>query len=75
MGVPNKFIAGLLPKMIDDMLRWVVDPLFPPKNKPEERENDFELLYCTHHSKLSAKIINVRRDFLLTSIYPIKELA
>ena len=34
-GVPNPFIAGLLPKMMDDLLSLVVDPIFPPKRFPE----------------------------------------
>jgi hypothetical protein len=34
-GVPNKFIADLLPKMMDDMLSLVVDPVFTPKVIPE----------------------------------------
>ena len=74
MGVPNKFIANLLPNMIDDMLKWVVDPLFPPQNKQEDRENGFELIYCTHHSKLAPKPFNKRSDFSLVNLYPIKEL-
>jgi hypothetical protein len=49
--------------MIDDMLKLVVDPLFPPDNPPEERVNDYELIYCTHHSKFSQKPINVRQGF------------
>jgi hypothetical protein len=44
-GIANAYIADLLPKMIDDMVRLVVDPIYPPRNKPEERENLFELLY------------------------------
>jgi len=39
--------------MIDDMLKLVVDPLFPPDNPPEEKINCYELIYCTHHSKFS----------------------
>ena len=59
--------------MIDDMLKLVVDPLFPPENKPEKRENGFELIYCTHHSKFTDKPVNVRQD-LNVPIYPIPEL-
>ena len=36
-GVPNNFIANLLPKMIDDMLELVVDPVIPPKTIPESK--------------------------------------
>lgn len=34
-GVPNTFIANLLPKMMDDLLDIVVDPIYPPKIKPK----------------------------------------
>lgn len=33
-GVPNSFIANLLPKMTDDLLSLVVDPYFPPETIP-----------------------------------------
>ena len=32
LGVPNEFIKNLLPEMIDDMLKIVLDPFFPPTN-------------------------------------------
>lgn len=31
LGVPNDFIAELLPKMIDSFLQITLDPYFPPK--------------------------------------------
>ncbi len=34
-GVPNEFIAGVLPKMMDDLLDIVLDPIYPPLIKPE----------------------------------------
>ena len=34
-GVPNDYIANLLPKMMDDLLDIVVDPIYPPFTKPE----------------------------------------
>ena len=37
LGIPNKYIAEILPNMIDDMLELVVDPLFPPKVNPRSR--------------------------------------
>ena len=43
-GIPNQYITDLLPKMLDDFTRIVVDPIYPPK-EVEERENLFELLY------------------------------
>jgi hypothetical protein len=45
--VANDFIRNLLPRLIDDMLKIVVDPIFPPKNKGDPSAiNNFELLYC-----------------------------
>jgi hypothetical protein len=29
-GVPNTFIADLLPKLMDDLLQLAIDPTFPP---------------------------------------------
>jgi len=52
-----------MPNMIDDMLKLMIDPIFPPENPPEKRENSFELLYCTHHSKFSPNPVNVRQSF------------
>ena len=33
LGVPNEFIKNLLPEMIDDMMKIVLDPILPPKSK------------------------------------------
>lgn len=42
LGVPNDYIKDLLNKMLDDMLKLVADPLFPPKNKDiYSATNDF----------------------------------
>ena len=43
-GVANDYIADLLPKMIDDLTKLVIDPVYPPKHV-EDRENLFELVY------------------------------
>ncbi len=57
LGVPNKFIEGLLPKMLNDMLSLTLDPCVKPANpapptgillfldKRIEVDNQFELLY------------------------------
>lgn len=34
-GVPNVYIADLLPKMIDDMLDIILDPTYAPAVRPE----------------------------------------
>jgi len=78
-GVPNKFIADLLPKMMDDLLQLIVDPTYPPEKAPEYREprNDFELIYSDGYVpfKNGAVVghVNHRRPFH-TLLYPIKEL-
>jgi hypothetical protein len=68
-GIPNEYIADLLPKMIDDMTKLVVDPVYPPKNV-EERENGFELIY----NESTENPVNKRRPFSLDLVYPIPEL-
>ena len=32
LGVPNKFIADLLPRMLKEMMMIAVDPFYGPKN-------------------------------------------
>ena len=64
----------LVPRMIDDMFKIVLDPVLKPKNAPEpERENGFELLY-REESAGHGPAVNVRRPFSLDLIYPIPEL-
>ena len=70
-GVANEYIADLLPKMIDDMTRIVVDPYYPPRNLEDRgRENLFELVY----SELPENACNKRRPFNLDLVYPVPEL-
>ena len=47
LGIPNSYIRGLLPKMIDDMFDLVLDPIFSPKAAVNERSSDngFDLLF------------------------------
>ena len=66
-GIPNEYIADLLPKMIDDLTKIVVDPIYAPKCV-EERENLFELIYAENPD------INKRRSFNLDLMYPAPEL-
>lgn len=37
LGTPNKFIEGLLPEMMDDLLQVVVDPIFHPQIRRESK--------------------------------------
>ena len=46
LGTPNDYMRDLVPKMINDMLKIVLDPVIPPQTEYEpDRENDFELIF------------------------------
>lgn len=65
LGVPNDYIKDLLNRMLDDMLKLVADPLFPPKNKDiYSSTNDFELIFSEEQNK------NTRSPFT-RPVYPI----
>lgn len=60
--------------MIDDMLDIVLDPLIPPTNDVRNnRQNDFQLIYCEGNSVYSSKPVNLRAPFSM-SPYPFPEL-
>lgn len=40
-GVPNGYIADLLPKMMDDLFKIVVDPVYTPDQVPESKKYYF----------------------------------
>ncbi len=44
IGTPNKFIKGVLPAMIDQMLQIIVDPFYPPENYTPVAIKRFQLL-------------------------------
>jgi hypothetical protein len=69
LGVPNDYIKDLLNKMLDDMLKLVVDPVFPPKNTDIfSNTNDFELIY-------SEDPFRTTRSQFSKAVYPIESLA
>lgn len=46
LGIPNEYIKNLLPTMLDDLFRIVLDPVYQPdKAASDVRPNNFELLY------------------------------
>lgn len=46
LGTPNKEMVKLVPEMINDMLKIVVDPILKPQAEPETaNSNKFELIY------------------------------
>jgi hypothetical protein len=65
LSVANEYLEKLLPRMVDDMFKLVLDPSFPPANSTPTPHN-FKLLYSDS--------VNLRRPFK-TSLYPIPELA
>jgi len=69
LGIPNKFIEGLMPKMLNDLCEITIDKSFRPINDMPKRElkNQFELIYSEKQG------INQRRKFDV-DIYPIAEL-
>ena len=78
LGMPNEYMRDLLPKMMNDMCKLVLDPIYQPRNVPEEdRPNDFQILYrepqaCTEQN--CKKPVNMRRSFSLDLCYPFPEL-
>jgi hypothetical protein len=42
--------------MVEDLVKIVIDPVFPPENKVKSKENGFQLLY-------KKGVINKRRPF------------
>ena len=74
LGTPNDYMRGLVPRMIEDMLKIVVDPVLKPKNVPDrERPNDFELIWREASAKHGPPV-NQRRSFSIDLIYPIPSL-
>ena len=69
LGLPNKFIEGLLPKMLNDLMEIVLDPYVKPANPLPKRdvESQFVLLYD------EKKKVNLRRSYA-DPIYPVAEL-
>lgn len=78
LGMPNNYMKQLLPKLMNDMCKLVLDPVYEPRNIPEpERVNDFEILYrepqaCTVLN--NKKPINKRRPFDYDLLYPFHDL-
>ena len=52
-GVPNVFIANLLPKMMDDMLQIITDPVFPPEQIPSSIFNILTYIQTVNQGMIS----------------------
>jgi hypothetical protein len=64
LGTPNAYMKELVPKMLDDMAKIVIDPHFEPKLVDDSFENGFEIIYSEE--------INKRGPFDLEYCYPIR---
>ena len=64
MATPNPYMKELVPKMLDDMAKLVIDPHFEPKVVDDSFENGFTLIYSAE--------VNTRRPFDLDNCYPVK---
>lgn len=74
LGTPNEYMKKLVPNMIEDMLKIVLDPVLKPKSVPDtERENEFELIYQDASQK-NGPAVNVRRPFNMDLLYIVPEL-
>lgn len=70
LGAPCKHMQTMVPEMMNDMFKLVVDPVYGPKVVPEEdRANGFELLY-----RESEPQVNLRRAYDFNLVYPLPEL-
>ena len=78
LGMPNEYMKQLLPKLMNDMCKLVLDPIYEPRTVPDpDRQNDFEILYreqqaCTPEN--NKKSVNRRRPFSLDLCYPFPDM-
>lgn len=73
LGTPNDYMTVLVPHMIEDMLKIVLDPVIKPRQVPDaDRPNDFELIYCDASEK-HGPAVNIRRPFTMDLVYPVRE--
>jgi hypothetical protein len=64
----------LLPKMMDEMLQLVVDPIFKPQNPSAIAEPGFELIYREDSGNADLPYVNARRSYSLDLVYPVPDL-
>ena len=61
----------LVPQMLNDLLKIVLDPVMPPDVVPEpDRPNDFQLVYQDATASHHESTINLRRPFSRELLYP-----
>lgn len=62
LGIPNQFIANLLPKMLENLLEIVLVKRYP-SNKVS-KINNFQLIYCEKGTSFSLFPVNLRSTFI-----------
>jgi len=74
LGAPCEYMKKLVPEMVNDMFKIVVDPVFGPRKVPdEERVNGFQLIYREESDKYGPAF-NARRPFNFDLCYPVPML-
>ena len=75
LGTPNEYMQKLVPQMLNDMIKIVLDPIMPPQIVPDAfRENEFELVFRDASARHGAAV-NQRRPFSRDLIYPLTSSA
>jgi len=87
LGKPNQWAKKVLPEMMDETLRIVLDPIYPPRDLYyqhrdfKQRKNEYELIHCEGHisnldyapgGNIEIVQFSQRRSFNHDLIYPIK---
>jgi hypothetical protein len=73
LGTPNEYMMELVPKMLDDMVKLVVDSKYEPKIVDESLQNGFEILYREDQAcdMIEKEPVNMRRPFDIELCYPV----
>jgi len=74
LGMPCSYMKEMLPQMLNDLFKIVLDPVFAPRSVPDpSRPNNFDLIYKELTDALGPPV-NKRRPFTFDLCYPIPEL-
>ena len=74
LGTPNQYMQTLVPAMMEELTKLVVDPAFKPRNTPPGNTCGFELIYREDCGNANLPAVNHRRSFSLDLLYPVPEL-
>ena len=75
IGIPNEYIAGVMPNMINNMIEIALDNYYPAfRIEPKSKDSDFELIYCEKGSLFHSGPLNKRTPFEINNVYPVTQL-